>query len=134
MDKKTVVEKWFNDVFTKGDVATLKNITKPDFISHVPGRDFNGHDEFINDFMNWFRTVFINDEWTINDFLEDGNRIAVRYKGYMTYKGGWEDVPSNDQRVKETDIMIVKFEGELISEMWCEMSDLNVMQQLRSTL
>jgi len=133
VDKKTVVKRWFQEVFTQGDVEALKEITKKDFISHVPSHNFNGHDEFINDFMNWFREVFHNDEWTIDDYLEDGNKIAVRYTGHMTYKGGWESIPSNNQRVKETGLMIIYFEDGVISEMWCEMSDLDVMNQLRST-
>ncbi|WP_092504185.1 ester cyclase [Virgibacillus subterraneus] len=61
--------------------------------------------------------------------LED--KVAVRYTGHMTYKGGWEDIPSSDQRVKETGIMIIRFESGLIKEMWCEMSDLDVMNQLK---
>ncbi|MBP1950800.1 MULTISPECIES: ester cyclase [Virgibacillus] len=131
MNKKRLVERWFNEIFTKGDINALKEITAPNFVSHVPNHDFNGHDEFINDFMNWFRTVFTNDVWSIEDYLELEDKVAVRYTGHMTYKGGWEDIPSSDQRVKETGIMIIRFESGLIKEMWCEMSDLDVMNQLK---
>ncbi|MCD5324402.1 MULTISPECIES: ester cyclase [Pontibacillus] len=133
MEKKAIVKRWFGEVFTQGNVETLKEITKKDFISHVPGHDFNGHEEFIHDFMNWFREVFHNDVWTIHDYVEDGHKFAVRYTGHMTYKGGWDSIPSSNQRVKETGLMIIYFEGGIISEMWCEMSDLDVMNQLRST-
>ena len=131
MDKKLIIERWFNEVFTIGDISTLQEITAHDFVSHVPGHDFNGHDEFINDFMKWFRKTFVDDEWAIDDFLEVDDKAVVRYSGHMTYKGGWLDIPSSNQRVKETGIMIIRFEDGLIKEMWCQMSDLDVMHQLR---
>ncbi|OEH92339.1 ester cyclase [Bacillus solimangrovi] len=131
MSKRALVNRWFNEVFTKGDVNSLKEITAPDFVSHVPDHDFKGHDAFIKEFMEWYRKVFIDDEWTIDDYLEIDNKSVVRYTGYMTYKGGWFDIPSTDQRVKETGMMIIRFENGLIKEMWCEMSDLNLMHQLR---
>jgi predicted ester cyclase len=131
MQNKHIVEKWFNEVFTKGDVDTLKEITSPDFVVHVPNHAFEGQDEFITDFMGWFRKVFVDDEWTIEDYFESGDRAAVRYTGHMTYKGGWLDIPSTDQRVKETGMMIMRFENGLIKEGWCEMSDLHVLDQLR---
>lgn len=130
MSKRSLVERWFAEVFTQGKVDTVKEITTEDFASHVPGHDFKGPDEF-NDFLKWFRQVFVEGEWTINDFLEVSDKATVRYTGYTTYKDGWLDIPSTDQRVKETGIMIIRFEGDRIQEMWSEMSDLDLMHQLR---
>ncbi|MCF6136614.1 ester cyclase [Pseudalkalibacillus berkeleyi] len=130
MNKKAVVEKWFNEVFTKGDVNSLREITAPDFIGHVPNHAFEGQDAFIHEFMEWFREVFVDDEWVINDYLESEDQAAVRYTGHMTYKGGWFGIPSTDQRVTETGMMMINFENGLIKEFWCEMSDLHVLDQL----
>ena len=41
----------------------------------------------------------------------------------MTYKGGWFNIPSNNQRIKETGIMIFKFKEGKITELWFENSD-----------
>ncbi|WP_349409873.1 nuclear transport factor 2 family protein [Pseudalkalibacillus sp. SCS-8] len=131
MDKKHLIERWFNEVFTKGDKDALKEITAPDFVSHVPGHDFKGHEEYIRDFMDWYRNVFTDDVWTINDYFENGEKAAVRYTGEMNYQGGWFNVPSQNQRVKETGMMIVRFQEGLIQEMWCEMSDLHLLDQLQ---
>lgn len=48
----------------------------------------------------------------------------------MTYKGGWFDIPSENQRVKETGIMIFSFEGSKVKEMWCENSDAGILYDL----
>ncbi|MFT9600266.1 hypothetical protein [Mesobacillus sp.] len=53
--------------------------------------------------------------------------MVVRYTGWMTYKGGWFDIPSENQRVKETGIMIFSFECSKVKEMWCENSDAGIL-------
>ncbi len=131
MQYRHIVERWFSEVFTKGDVHTLKEITAPDLNVHVPNHTFKGQEDFIADFMGWFRSVFVDDEWVIEDYFESGEKTAVRYTGHMTYKGGWLDIPSTDQRVTETGLMILRFEEGRIQELWCEMSDLHVLDQLR---
>ncbi|WP_158633965.1 hypothetical protein [Radiobacillus deserti] len=37
--------------------------------------------------MGWFRSVFPDDEWQLDDVIEQGHKLVVRYTGYMTYKG-----------------------------------------------
>lgn len=66
----------------------------------------------------------------LEDLIEQGNKLLVRYTGWMTYKGGWFDIPAENQRVKETGIMIFIFEGSKVKEMWCENSDAAILYEL----
>ena len=54
----------------------------------------------------------------------------ARYSGWATYRGGLLDIPSGDQRVRETGILIYRIEGGKVAAIWSEMSDLQVMMQL----
>lgn len=45
----------------------------------------------------------------------------------MTYKGGWFNISSKNQRIKETGIRIFNFEGRKIKELWCENSDAAIL-------
>jgi hypothetical protein len=40
------------------------------------------------------------------------------------------DIPSSDQRVLESEILIFRVEKGLVRELWSEMSDLQVVMQL----
>ncbi|HEY6580957.1 MAG TPA: hypothetical protein VIZ60_07470 [Rubrobacter sp.] len=46
------------------------------------------------------------------------------------YSGGLLDIPSRDQRVFETSILILYVEGGFVQELWSEMSDLQVIMEL----
>ena len=128
LDKKKVAEKWFKDYFTKGDLDVLDKLTTEDFVFH--SRNGDNTREKMKEFMKWYRSVFQEDEWEINDLIEQDKKLVVRYTGWMTYKGGWFNIPSENQRVKETGIMIFVFENGKVSELWCENSDAAILFEL----
>ncbi|MBB6454018.1 putative ester cyclase [Salirhabdus euzebyi] len=128
LDKKQVVEKWFKDYFTKGNLEVVYELTTSDFVYH--SRNGENNREKMIDFMKWYRSVFHDDEWVIDDLIEQNDKIVVRYTGWMTYKGGWFNIPSENQRVKETGILICEFEDGKVKEMWCENSDAAILYEL----
>lgn len=80
--------------------------------------------------MTWYRSVFQDDEWVIDNLIEQGDKLVVRYTSWMTYKGGWFNIPSDNQRVKETGILIVIFQAGKMNELWCENSDAAILYEL----
>ncbi|MEH7346495.1 hypothetical protein V7122_21855 [Bacillus sp. JJ1532] len=48
----------------------------------------------------------------------------------MTYKGGWFYIPSKDQRIKETGIIIFTISNRRVREVWCENSDAAILYEL----
>jgi len=128
IDKKNVAFRWFNEYFTKGKLETIEELTTTDFVYH--SRNCDNTIEKMKDFMKWYRSVFQDDEWEIEDLIEQGNKLVVRYTGWMTYKGGWFNIPSDNQRVKETGIMIFLFEDGKVKELWCENSDAAILFEL----
>jgi predicted ester cyclase len=128
IDKRKTVEKWFKEYFTKGHLAILDELTTEGFVFHSRNGDHTK--EKMKEFMEWYRSVFQDDEWEINDLIEQEQKLVVRYTGWMTYKGGWFNIPSENQRVKETGIMIFNFEDSKIRELWCENSDAAILFEL----
>ncbi|UFU00823.1 ester cyclase [Radiobacillus kanasensis] len=127
-DQKLVAEKWFQEYFTKGNVDILDEVTDPAFVYHT--RNGASDKQKMKEFMGWFRSVFHDDEWQLDDMIEEGEKLVVRYTGWMTYKGGWFNIPSTDQRVKETGNMIFYFENGKVKELWCENSDAAILFEL----
>lgn len=126
-----LVNRWFHDVFANGDIKALEEITVEDLILHSQGTDEGmvGRDIFKN-WLSWYREAFQNSEWVINDIISEGDKIVARYTGQSIYKGGFLNIPSTNQRIVETGILILRIEDSRIKELWSEMSDLQVVQQL----
>ncbi|TLS36048.1 ester cyclase [Pseudalkalibacillus caeni] len=127
-DKRTVAERWFSEYFTRGNLDVVDELTTEDFVYHSRKEDNNR--ETMKEFMGWFKKVFSDDEWKLDDLIEQGNKLVVRYTGWMTYRGGWFNIPAEEQRVKETGIMIFAFENGKVKEMWCENSDAAILYEL----
>ena len=115
-EKRMVAERWFAEYFTKGDLSVLDELTTEDFVYH--SRNGENTREQMKGFMKWYRQVFHDDEWTLDDVIEHDNKLVVRYTGWMTYKGGWFNIPAEDQRVKETGMIFFTFINGKVSEMW----------------
>lgn len=126
--KKHTAEIWFNEYFTRGNLEVLDQLTDLDFVFH--SRNGDNTKEDMKEFMKWYRKVFQDDEWIIDDLIEQGNKLVVRYTGWMTYRGGWFNIPSENQRIKETGIIIFQFKKDKIIELWCENSDAAILYEL----
>ncbi|MCA1055906.1 ester cyclase [Rossellomorea aquimaris] len=127
-NRRNTVDKWFGEYFTKGNLDILDELTTDGFIYH--SRNGDNTKEQMKEFMTWYRSVFHDDEWALHDIIEQDHKVVVRYTGWMTYKGGWFNIPSENQRVKETGIMIFYFEGSKVKELWCENSDAGILYDL----
>ncbi|WP_316572629.1 ester cyclase [Neobacillus sp. YIM B06451] len=128
IEKSKTVEIWFNEYFTRGNLDVLDQLTDSDFVFH--SRNTDNTKEDMKEFMKWYRQVFQDDQWVIDDLIEQGNKLVVRYTGWMTYKGGWFNIPSENQRVKETGIMIFLFKEGKVKDLWCENSDAAILYEL----
>ena len=127
----SIVERWFDDLFTRGDLDAVKDLVAPDFVAHGQGGmdDAHGRETF-REWLRWYTSAFVEREWTVHDVLSEGDKVVARCSGRATYKGGLLDIPSEDQRVLETSILILRVDGGLVREIWSEMSDLQIVMQL----
>ncbi len=127
----SIVERWFEDLFTRGDLEAVDGLVAPDFVVHGQGgmEDTHGREAF-KEWLRWYLSAFADREWTVHDVLSEGEKVVARYSGWATYRGGLLEIPSTDQRVLETGILILRIRYGLVREIWSEMSDLQVVMQL----
>jgi|SRR5918993_6063804 predicted ester cyclase len=111
----SIVERWLGDLFTRGDLDAVDDLVAPDFVAHGQGGmdDAHGRETF-REWLRWYTAAFVDREWTVHDVISEGDRAVVRCSGRATYKGGLLDIPSGDQRVLETSILILRVEGGIV--------------------
>ena len=126
-----IVGRWFDDLFTRGDLDAVDDLVAPDLVAHGQGgsEDSRGREAF-REWLRWYTSAFTEREWTVHDIISEGDRVVARNSGWTTYRGGLLGIPSEGQRVLETGILILRVKDGLVRELWSEMSDLQLMMEL----
>ncbi len=126
----SIVRRWFQDIYERGDAAAMEALLAPDFIAHASdGNDTRGRKSFA-EWLQWYRGAFSESKWEIHEAVGEADLIAVRYSGWSTYRGGLAGIPSKNQKVRQTGMAIFRLENSRIKEMWSELGDLNLLEQL----
>jgi predicted ester cyclase len=130
-DLHPLVRVWFDDLFTRGDLDAVERAVTESFVAHAQGGAgaTEGRERF-RDWLRWYTGTFVDREWRVEEVIEAGDRLVVRYTGRTTYAGGWHPAAATGRRVTETGILIFRLAGEQAAELWAEMSDLQVAAQL----
>jgi predicted ester cyclase len=131
LEHVSLVQRWFKDLFTRGEVGAVDELVALDFVAHGQGgMDDNHGREAFREWLRWYLSAFADREWTVHEVISEGDKAVARYSGRATYKGGLLEIPSTDQRVFETGILILRVDGGVVKEIWSEMSDLQLVMQL----
>ncbi|MEU4240639.1 ester cyclase [Actinoplanes sp. NPDC026619] len=122
-----IARAWF-EMCRMGDVGLFAEIATDDFVCHGPG-GAGDRDTFL-DWLRWYPNAFAGQQPSLEDVIDGGDRVVVRYVVRSTYRGGYLDLPARGQDVEETGIIIFRFSDGKIAETWFEGNDLEVAQQL----
>ena len=129
-----VVERWFGDLFTRGDLSAVDDLVAPDFVSYDPSgrraRDLASWKAW----LRWYLAAFTDTQWTVHEIVSDGEKAAVRYSGETTYRGGWLGIPSTNQRVTEMGVLIFTIRGGKVRTLHAALSDLELATELGAVL
>jgi predicted ester cyclase len=82
------------------------------------------------EWLRWYLSAFTDRKWTVHEVISEGRKFVARYSGWATYRGGLLDFPFDNQRIRETGILIYRIERGKVAAIWSEMSDLQVVMQL----
>ena len=126
-----LAHRFYSDVMVGGDLAALDEILTPGFVDHEEGPPGtpDGIDG-VKAFVTMFREAFPDMQVSIDDVMEDGDRVAVRATMTGTHDGGLMGVPPSGNRVRLGMIDIVRVEDGRVAEHWGAADNLSLMQQI----
>jgi GNAT superfamily N-acetyltransferase len=127
MTAPQLVLDWF-EMCRTGDEPRLDELATETFASHGPGGSTD-RAGFVA-WLRWYLTAFADQRTVVEDVVESGDRVVVRFTTRSTYRGGFLDLPARDQPVRETGIIIFRVAGGRVAETWYVGNDLEVAQQL----
>ena len=85
---KSLALRYFNEVFNKGDLKVLEEITGPDFVFTMPTHDepFRGVDGY-KGLVNMLRGCFPDIQFAVEDMVAEGDRVMTRWTARGTHTG-----------------------------------------------
>jgi steroid delta-isomerase-like uncharacterized protein len=130
--KKTILHRWFEQVWNKGSVKAIDKMLTPDFVGHGisdSGKDIHGPEEFKAFFQN-FRSAFPDLKIVVEGAVSEGDLVAVRFRATGTHAGEGLGIPPTDQPVEFTGMCMVRVEDERIAEGWNNIDFMQMFQQM----
>jgi steroid delta-isomerase-like uncharacterized protein len=128
-DNIEIVRRLFEDVFSRGDYATLEELVAPDFIEHQNGAQGRGP-EALRRIVAGLRQSFPDLSLSVEEVAAVGEKVWVRARGRGTDSGGVAGRPPSGATI-EVDVMdLVRVQNGKIVEHWGVADRLGMLQQV----
>ena len=128
---KTICRQMVEDVFNKGNVNMVDEYLVENFVEHEvlpPG--IPGGREGVKLLISMMHSAFPDFKATINDLVEEGDKIVCRMSWTGTHKGDFMGIPATGKKVSFGVIDMMQMEGGKFTEHWGLMDMAGLMQQL----
>jgi predicted ester cyclase len=127
---KTFVSSFYADM-NRGDSDVIDQYFSPEVICYTGGSSEPVRGLEANKQMDaYFRSVFSDIRYTVQDIIADGDTVAVRRSWSMKHTGAFMGIAPTGKVLSGTAIDIMRIVGGKIVEQWTESDNLNFMQQL----
>jgi steroid delta-isomerase-like uncharacterized protein len=126
---KAIVERALARFNAPGDKSGYFELYAPDCVLHgyagvAPGL------EGIRQFYQQIWTAFPDCTVTPEDWLEEGDRVALRFTFRGTHQGEFQGIPPTGRPVTMPGITLLRFAGGRCVERWSQSDFLGLLQQL----
>jgi steroid delta-isomerase-like uncharacterized protein len=129
---KELVRRYIDEVLSAGHLDALDQLLAPDFEDSTPGaaKDLHGPD-VIRRAQTKARMIFPEVQYTVDDLIAEGDRVAARYT-VKARSQGTEGSPGKP--IEVTGITIFRIADGKIREAWIINDQIEMFQQLGYTL
>lgn len=127
--KERVRSAW-SAAWERGEVDALDTLLHPDYRRHRAG---GGSPQSRTDFAASIlstREAFPDLSTTIEEMVEEEDRLAIRWRSTGTHSGKFHDVPPTGRAVEVSGVTFARFAGEQVVEEWVTWDPLQLLTAL----
>ena len=129
LENKTLVRRWFEEVWNQGRVAGIDEMLANHAIVHGLGPDLHGAAEF-KQFHSAYRNAYPDVVIHVDDLVAEGDVVAVRWSASGTHRGDGLGFPATGRHVRFTGMVFIRVEAGKLVEGWNNFDQLGMFQQL----
>jgi steroid delta-isomerase-like uncharacterized protein len=127
----SLVEKLFDDVFTKGNLNSLSKYFNEDIIVNRPiTTGAKGGIEGLKNKELQYKNGFPNKQVSIDEIFGSEEKVVVRWTTQGTHKGEFKGVAPTNRNIKMSGISVYEFDGGKISFIYQNWDRITLFEQI----
>ena len=134
-ENKATSRRFYEELFTQGNLDTAEEIVTSDFVIHDPNipQEPRGP-EGLKQFVSMYRNAFPDLNFTIEDQIAEGEKVGTRWVAHGTHQGELIGIAPTGKRVTVRAFTLQRFSGGKIAEDWAHYDALGMMRQISAIL
>ncbi|TET08629.1 MAG: ester cyclase [Candidatus Thorarchaeota archaeon] len=129
-ENKAKFQLLYDEILNKGNLDAFEELCAPNFVKHAipPSPDYGIEGSKQSVLM--LRKAFPDIKYTVEDMIEDGDKLVARWSAKGTHKGEFMGIPPTGKQVTFSGIEIIRVKDGKAIEEWEELDRAGLMQQL----
>jgi steroid delta-isomerase-like uncharacterized protein len=127
-NNKTLVRRYFEEVWVKGNLAAVDDFIAADYAEHPRPSTLPPGAEGLKQLIAAYRTTFPDLKTTLDDIFAEGDRVAFRWRFRGTHLGDWLGIPPTGNHMTATGITVFRIAFGKVVESWISI-DLNPSEE-----
>lgn len=128
-DNKTIVRRFYEEVFNQGREEVIDEIISPDYLDYGHEPPGEGPEGAKQDYRS-ATSVFSNTHYTLDELIATGDRVIAQWTGTYVHSGDFAGIPATGKSVSLTGISIYRIANGQIRETRNAVNWLGLLQQL----
>jgi steroid delta-isomerase-like uncharacterized protein len=129
---KQIFTRYFDEVTNKGRLELVDEIFAPAYAHHDPANpdEAIGGVKDVAFHLQALRSAFPDVKFTVEDMIESGDEILVRWSAALTHTGDYFGIPPTGKAARITGMNWWRMADGKAVEGWVNRDDLQLLQQL----
>ncbi len=130
-ENSALIRRWFDEVWNHGRMEAIDEMASPDVIGHGQAQhDTDVGLEAFRVFAKDLLTAFPDMKVTIDQIIEQGDKVVARWTATMTHKGNFLGFAPSGKKATITGTSIQRMSGGRIVEGWDNWDQLGLLVQI----
>ena len=117
------------EIFNRSNPDSLADLIAENIAVHDADKEITGLQQLRQGITN-LHLAFPDLQYTVEDILEEGDRVVIRYKGKGTHRGIFRGIPPTGKHMQYSGMLIWRFADGKLAEHWAVSDVLGMLQQL----
>lgn len=126
---KTLARRWFEDLFSRGNLDAANEILSAEFVDHLTHEDERGLEE-LKHYVGIYRNAFPDIQDIVEDIVAEGDKVVVRWLSSGTHLGEFMGVAPTGRHVTFTGMRLFRIADNKIVESWVNIDERGLQEQL----